>query len=148
MRALHLETDLFEFWDDETEYRQGQFENPRGDLVDMSIDGQNAVQPGESFAHWLKDQLSNLPFEFDEPIGEDWGWGFFAVQEKEKFWIALSFAGVTDNQSAGCWVVSVDPQRGLMGLFRKKKPELLAALWSGVAAALENTPGIRITLRE
>jgi hypothetical protein len=189
MKAIHLETDLFEFWDDETGCWRGQFENPREDLVDVIIDGQkypdlaisesvrdlledqgasgqingvwmktpgrdpwpaltDAMQPDESFARWLKGQLSDLHFEFDEPIGEDWGWGFFAIQEREKFWVAISFAGITDDLEAGCWVVSVDPQRGLLGLFRKKKPELLENLWSKIAETLEGTEGLRVTLRE
>lgn len=132
MQAIHLETDLFDFWDDENQ---------------PESDGENQM-PGESFARWLKAQLTNPAYELDEPVGEDWGWGFFATHGKERFWVAISFAGVSDDQTAGCWVVSVDRQSGLLGFFRKKDPALLEGLWNEIARAIEGTEGIRITLTQ
>lgn len=129
MQAIHVETSLFEFWEDD-----GTSADP--------------VLPGESFARWLKSQLSDSGYEFDEPLGEDYGWGFFATHGKENFWIAVSFAGASEDQTTGCWVISADRHSGLLGFFRKKDPALLEGLRKKIAEVLESAEEIHITSKE
>ena len=71
---------------------------------------------GEDFAAWLRQQLSRLPqlgAEFSEPIQEDYGWGLWATCGKERFWIALSYAGEGPQEAPAEWVISVDYDPGI-----------------------------------
>ena len=63
---------------------------------------------GEDVALWLKRELSPVikdGFSFSETIQEDYGWGFWASKEKDRFWIALSYAvtGLKKNLPSGSY---------------------------------------------
>ncbi|HYL83777.1 MAG TPA: hypothetical protein VE263_06060 [Candidatus Angelobacter sp.] len=84
---------------------------------------------GEDFAAWLKQELSRFPelgVEVSDPIQEDYGWGLWASRGKDRFWVALSYAG-DGSQETAQWVVSVAYDAGL-NLFKRlfHKPDLQA----------------------
>jgi hypothetical protein len=105
---------------------------------------------GEDFARWLKEQLADLVpagFELSDSIQEDYGWGFWATHERDRFWIALSFCGDGPTEEPAQWVVSVDDYRGLnpvKRLFHRPDPQALALVRSRIWRLLGSTPGIRV----
>jgi hypothetical protein len=65
---------------------------------------------GEDLANWLREQLRGLSrqgFEIDEPLQEDYGWGFWLRKGRSKYWLALSYVGVGPTEYPAQWVVSV-----------------------------------------
>lgn len=80
---------------------------------------------GEDFAAWLKGELSALGaqgFAFSDSIQEDYGWGFWASHGKDRFWIAMSYAGEGPQEEPAQWVVSVAYSAGLNLLRHIIKP--------------------------
>jgi hypothetical protein len=83
---------------------------------------------GEDFAAWLKLELSQFPeldVELSEPIQEDYDWGIWASQGKDRFWIALSYVGDGPQEAPAQWVISVSYDPGLnfvKRLFYKPAP--------------------------
>ena len=66
---------------------------------------------GEDFAAWLKQELSqgaDLGFEFSKLIQEDYGWGFWALRDKERFWVAISYVGDGPQEPPAQWLISVN----------------------------------------
>lgn len=104
---------------------------------------------GEDFAVWLTNELSSLAadgFEFSEPIQEDWGWGFWALQGKDPFWVALAYAGFGPQEEPAEWVVSVNYEPGLnllKRLFHKPNGQVFALLREKVWQAITSNPEIR-----
>ena len=103
---------------------------------------------GEDFAAWLKEELSkdgDLNFKFSEPIQEDYGWGFWASQEQDRIWIAISYVGDGPQKPPPQWVISVkrDPGLNVMRWLRSNTglEELLIGRGRKV---LERNPAIRI----
>ncbi len=99
---------------------------------------------GEDFAAWLQQRLANLAgFEFSEPIQEDYGWGLWAMHDKEKFWIALSYVGDGPTETPAQWVVSIAHDTGLK---LSSKPDLSAmeTLRTRIRRELESEAGIKI----
>src|SRR5262249_52452744 len=71
---------------------------------------------GEDLANWLREQLLGLSrrgFEIDEPLQEDYGWGFWLRKGKSKFWLALSYVGDGPTASPAQGVLSIT-QSGIM----------------------------------
>lgn len=105
---------------------------------------------GEDFAVWLTNELSPLAaegFDFSEPIQEDWGWGFWAVHEKDSFWIALSYAGDGPQEEPAEWVVSVNYDAGLnliKRLFHKPNRQAFALLRERIWQAIKSNSAMRI----
>jgi hypothetical protein len=105
---------------------------------------------GEDFAAWLRPKLADLAsegFTVDEPIQEDYGWGFWVCREKESLWIALSYCGDGPSEEPAQWVVSItyDPGLNLLKrLFHKPDPTTFNAVRDRVFAVLKSTDGIRI----
>ncbi len=103
---------------------------------------------GEDFAAWLRQQLADLSgFEFSGPIQEDYGWGFWATREKDKFWIALSYVGDGPTEAPARWIVSIAHNAGpnvIKNLFAKPDLSALEALRSRIRQELENKDGIEI----
>ena len=65
---------------------------------------------GEDFALWLKEALSHFPelgLQLADPIQEDYGWGFWASRNKDRFWIAISYVGDGPQEGPVRWVISV-----------------------------------------
>jgi hypothetical protein len=89
---------------------------------------------GEDFAAWLRAELSrifNSDLEFSEPIQEDYGWGFWARHQQDRFWIALSYVGNGPQEAPAQWVISVADDPGLnliRRLFHKSDKQALAQL--------------------
>lgn len=92
--------------------------------VETDLFGHREVKPhfinpccfGEDFADWLRNEVSPLAsrgFAFDAPIQEDYGWGFWATFERDRYWIALSYASDGPTDAPAQWVISVDHQPGL-----------------------------------
>ena len=103
---------------------------------------------GEDFAAWLKEELSkdgDLKFKFTEPIQEDYGWGFWASQEQDRIWIAISYVGDGPQEPPPQWVISVkrDPGLNVMRWLRSNtgSEKLLS---ERVQKVLERNPAIRI----
>jgi hypothetical protein len=71
---------------------------------------------GEDFAAWLKQEISQFPelgVELSDPIQEDYGWGLWASRGKDRFWIAVSYAGDGPKVVPAQWVISVAYDPGL-----------------------------------
>ena len=104
---------------------------------------------GEDFAAWLRRELSPLTedgFSFSEPIQEDYGWGFWANQGKDPFWIALSYAGDGPQVGPAEWVVSVSYDAGLnliKRLLRKPNARAFDSLRERIWQVLRSNPAIR-----
>ena len=105
---------------------------------------------GEDFARWLRRELADTAafgFELSEPIQEDYGWGFWADRQADRFWIALSYCGDGPAEGPAEWVVSVgyDPGLSLLKrLFHKPDAEALERLRARVWQTLRSTSGIRV----
>jgi len=105
---------------------------------------------GEDFAVWLKHELSRFPemgVEPSEPIQEDYGWGLWASHGKDRFWIALSYAGDGPQEVPAQWVVSVTPDSGfnlIRRLFHKPDQQALAQLGEKVRQVLVSNAAIRM----
>jgi hypothetical protein len=103
---------------------------------------------GEDFAAWLRQRLVSLAgFEFSDPIQEDYGWGLWATQGKDKFWVALSYVGDGPTETPAQWVISITRHTGLNVLKRLfSKPDLTAmeALRARIRRELESKDGIRV----
>ena len=109
------------------------------------------MQPGESFAKWMIAQIEGNGFELGAPIGEDWGWGFNAHRDDERYWIALSFAGVSETKDSGYWVVSVtnEPKFRLANLFKKKSANRFQEELEGmVFEVLRTQEGVAVRAEE
>jgi hypothetical protein len=89
---------------------------------------------GEDFAAWLKRELSqssDLGIELSEPVQEDYGWGFWATRDKERFWVALSYVGDGPQEAPAQWIISVAHDPGLnlaKRLFHKPDQQELGKL--------------------
>jgi hypothetical protein len=71
---------------------------------------------GEDFATWLKQELvrlGDLGFNLSEMVQEDYGWGFWALHGKDRFWLAVSYVGDGPQEAPAQWVVSVNYDPGL-----------------------------------
>jgi hypothetical protein len=125
---LTVETDLFEHWE-----VKPHFINP--------------CCFGEDFASWLRDNLSTLTangFLFGEPIQEDYGWGFWAIHQKGRFWTAMSYAGDGPQEEPAQWVVSVSSRVGLNRLFYKSHQRTFTALRDRIWQALKSNAEIKV----
>ncbi len=105
---------------------------------------------GEDFAAWLRPKLTDLVsegFDIEEPIQEDYGWGFWVRRDNESFWIALSYCGVGPTDEPAQWVVSIAYDAGL-NLLRRflHKPDIttFSVVRDRVFAALKSTDGISV----
>jgi len=104
---------------------------------------------GEDFADWLRDQLSPLTdsgFVFSVPIQEDYGWGFWASREKDRFWLAISYVGDGPQEAPAQWVLSVNYDPGLnlvKRLFHRVDRDALEQLREYVLQAVTSNPAIR-----
>ena len=105
---------------------------------------------GEDFAAWMKNQLAPLEasgFNFSEVIQEDYGWGFWARQGKEPFWISISYVGDGPQEPPAQWVISVNYDPGLnliKRLFHKSNRKTLERLREDVLLAVTSNSAIRI----
>jgi hypothetical protein len=104
---------------------------------------------GEDFAAWLRHQLSPLGdsgFIFSDPIQEDYGWGFWASHEKDRFWVAISYVGDGPQEAPAQWVISVNYDPGLnlvKRLFHKVDQHALKQLREHVLQAVTSNTAIR-----
>jgi|SRR5579871_439574 len=128
-----------------------------GILVETDLFEHREVKPhfinpccfGEDFAAWLKRELSNFPelgVKLSEPIQEDYGWGFWAARGRDRFWIALSYAGSGPQEAPARWVISVTSDPGLnlaKRLFHKPDRQALEELQDRVRQILASNDAIR-----
>ena len=128
--TVTIETDRFE-------HRRVQAHNPCGF--------------GEDFAGWLKCERGRAPelslgpgLELSDPIQKDDGWGLWARQDRDRYWIALSYAGEGPQEEPAQWVVSVDPAgvNPISRLFHR--PPALRPLRDAVRRILAEEPAITI----
>jgi len=105
---------------------------------------------GEDFASWLKKEISALRdsgFSFSEIIQEDYGWGFWAWQGKNPFWVALSYVGDGPQEEPAQWVISVNYDPGLnliKRLFHKPDGKALQNLRDHIRQAVTSNTAIRV----
>jgi hypothetical protein len=126
--------------------------------IETDIFEHKAVKPhfindccfGEDFAAWLLRELSLLAesgFTFSEPIQEDYGWGFWATNGKDPFWIALSYVGDGPQEPPAQWVVSVTYDAGLnlvKRLFHKPDSKAFEQLRDRVWQVLKLNSAIKL----
>lgn len=104
---------------------------------------------GEDFTAWLSHQLSplsNSGFTFSEPIQEDYGWGFWAFREKDRFWVAISYVGDGPQLGPVQWVISINYDPGLnliKRLFRTHDRQALDQLKEHVWRTVTSNTAIR-----
>jgi len=85
--------------------------------------------------------------EISEPIQEDYGWGLWASRGKDRFWIALSYAGEGPQETPAEWVVSMDYDAGLnpmKRLFHTPDRQSFQALHTCVRQVLQSDSAIKI----
>jgi hypothetical protein len=103
---------------------------------------------GEDFAEWLRQRLANgHGVESSDPIQEDYGWGLWVTQGKDKFWIALSYVGDGPTEAPAQWVISMTRPTSLnivRRLFSKPDLTTMKALHARIRRELESTAGISV----
>ena len=110
----------------------------------------NACCFGEDFAGWLRGSLLPLTaegFHFENPIQEDYGWGFWASHERDRFWIALSYVGDGPQEDPAQWVISVGYDAGLnliRRLFHKSNQQMFSLLRDRIWQSLKSNSEIKI----
>lgn len=104
---------------------------------------------GEDFASWLKEKISPLEdsgFKISEIIQEDYGWGFWASEGKNSFWVAVSCIGTgRPEEYDGEWGVSISYDPGLnvfRRLFHKPDRQSFDRLRTQVLQVLESERAI------
>ncbi|MGA7244520.1 MAG: hypothetical protein WBX19_15135 [Terracidiphilus sp.] len=103
---------------------------------------------GEDFALWLKGKVAPLEesgFKLSEIIQEDYGWGFWAREGKNSFWVAVSCIGSESEECDGEWGVFISYDPGLnvfKRLFHKPDRHSFDRLRTQVLRELESEPSI------
>lgn len=102
---------------------------------------------GEDFAAWLRDGLkaNDARFKYSDVIQEDYGWGFWASDEDDRLWIAVSYVGEGPQEPPPQWVISVrrDPGLNLIKWLRFGT-ETVELLQERIRSILNANPAIRI----
>lgn len=65
---------------------------PEGDLERCN------GQPGSQLAEWLQQGMIERGYQCDEPMQEDYGWGYWTTVDGFTIWTAVSF--IEENQHA------------------------------------------------
>lgn len=105
---------------------------------------------GEDFAAWLRAELAGLGaagFTLSDLIQEDYGWGFWARQGKDAFWICVGYMAEGPQEALPEWMVSIDYEAGLnplKRLFHKPDPAPFARLRDRLWEALRVNPMVRL----
>lgn len=105
---------------------------------------------GEDFAVWLKRELLRFPelrMGFSEPNQEDHGWGFWGSQGRDRYWIAISYAGDGPQETPAQWVIPVSYDPGFklaMRLLHKPSRRTLEQLRDRVRQVLGSSGTIRL----
>ncbi len=102
----------------------------------------NSACFGQDVAAWLIPQLKHLPFSLSEPIGEDYGYGFWVGQD---IWVAIGIMDESVGAVNAEWLVSVayDPGFNLKKrLFGKRDTAAQRQICQAVHAALSAAPEI------
>ena len=98
---------------------------------------------GEDFASWLRERISPLEesgFKISDIIQEDYGWGFWAREGENSFWIAVSCIGTGPQDYDGEWGISISYDPGLnvlRRLFHEPDLQSFDRLRTQVSQALE-----------
>jgi hypothetical protein len=104
---------------------------------------------GEDFAAWMREALSLLTdfsFEYSKIIQEDYGWGFWATLNADRFWISFSYVGDGPQEAPAQWVISVtyDPGLNLMKrFFHKPDPRTRKYLLDQIKRAVSSNTGFK-----
>ena len=105
---------------------------------------------GEDFASWLKERILPLQecgFKISEIIQEDYGWGFWAREGKNSFWVAVSCVGNRPDEYDGEWGVFISYDPGLnifKRLFHNPDQHSFDKLRIQIQRALESDPAINL----
>ncbi len=101
---------------------------------------------GEDLANWLREQLRGLSsqgFEIDEPLQEDYGWGFWLRKGRSKFWLALSYVGEGPTEEPAQWMVSVTQSGFLAFLPGRADMDGIRAIEESIDATIDASDDIR-----
>lgn len=101
---------------------------------------------GEDLAKWLCEQLRGLSrqgFEIDEPLQEDYGWGFWLRKGRSKFWLALSYVGVGPTEEPAQWMVSITHSGFLAFLPGRADLDGIRTIEENINAAIDASDDIR-----
>jgi len=101
---------------------------------------------GEDLANWLREQLRRLSgrgFEIDEPLQEDYGWGFWLRKGKSKFWLGLSYVGEGPTEAPAQWVLSVTHSGIMPSLFGRVDLDSLRTIEETINAAIAASDDIQ-----
>lgn len=116
---------------------------PEGDL------DHNNGMPGLALAEWLRNAVEDAGRPCNEPMQEDYGWGFW-LQSDCTIWVAVSFAGGTQHEEHACpeWVVSVVHERPIFWpkqWFKQKKCRpIVESVFAAIRKVVEENPNIRV----
>jgi len=103
---------------------------------------------GEDFAQWLRRRVSSLSdsgFKLSETVQEDYGWGFWAREGKDSFWVAVSCIGSGPEEYNGEWGIAIAYDPGLnvfKRLFHKPDRRSFDLLRTQILRALRSEPAI------
>ena len=116
------------------------------EIFDLAM-SEDDLQPGRSIATWLREGMKDLPFTLSEPIGEDYGWGFWAEKDGESYWFAISFVEGDEATGRASWVASVQREVGLRfwKLLGAHSDADRLLLEERMVRLFEETEGIRVT---
>ena len=83
-------------------------------------------------------------FEIDEPLQEDYGWGFWLREGPvEKFWLALSYVGEGPTEEPAQWMVSVTHSGFLAFLPGRADMDGVRAIEENINATIDASDDIR-----
>ena len=105
---------------------------------------------GEDFAEWLRQKLlryRDLGMKLSEPVQEDYGWGLWASNSKDRFWIALSYVGSGPQEAPAQFIISVNLDRGfnvIKRLFHRPDEPSIGRLQSRIHEILASNPAIKV----
>jgi hypothetical protein len=101
---------------------------------------------GEDLANWLRERLRGLSaqgFEIEEPLQEDYGWGFWLRKGRSRFWLALSYVGEGPTETPAQWVLSITHSGILASLLGRVDVDGIHAIEETINAAIAASDDIR-----
>jgi hypothetical protein len=120
---------------------------PEGDLTYCN------GMPGSQVANWIRGELVTKGYTCNEPLQEDYGWGFYLEADSCSIWVAISYgSSITENTaSVPEWQVGVHGSSfpwQLRQWFRKRqRRDLEQKVYSIVQDVIASHPGVTVIER-
>jgi hypothetical protein len=119
------------------------------DLFENKVPKAHFINPrcfGEDLANWLLTRLDRERYSLDNPIQEDYGWGFWARVGGEPYWTAIGVMDESIGEDVAEWQITIAYDPGLnifKRLFARPDEENLLKLSKAIDAALRSEKSIR-----